>query len=275
MSTLFNHVHSSKQEGGMPLAFINSSYILAFPCGTRRAELANQSYIPYDPEARLNTEANNRKHTGLNGFTQSYIKEAFENGELSLVLDGYLFRINTESVEAFVNAFTDMLPDDSATNIYANIRVAKVKLYEGFENYFTEVLRDQTAEIDPLASIDVNTDVNGGYYFSGLSFSTSPLTKEDNEENTEGLVVSEKREDTSRIISLNILKKVTTDDGISSWQVNQEALLPDIKHGATADSIKVGTVYADNIVQNGGKVVTLKPELTDHGTYQLQFSFGK
>lgn len=268
MSTLFNHVHSSKQEGGMPLAFINSSYILAFPCGTRRAELTNQSYIPYDPEARLNTEANNRKHTGLNGFTQSYIKEAFENGELSLVLDGYLFRINTESVEAFVNAFTDMLPDDSlndATNIYANIRVAKVKLYEGFENYFTEVLRDQTAEIDPLASIDVNTDVNGGYYFSGLSFSTSPLT-----ENTEGPVISEKLEENSRIISLHILKK---SDG--AWQVNQEALLPDIKHGATVDSVKVGTVYADNIVQNGGRVVTLKPELTAAGTYQLQFSFGK
>ena len=270
MATLFNHDHWSKQKDGIQLAFINSSYVLAFPCGTRRAKLADQSYIPYDPEARLNTESNNRKHTSLNGFAQSYIK-AFDNGEFSIVLDGYLFRIKTESIKAFTDALPAFLSD--ATDIYANIRVAKVKLYEGFENYNTEVLRDQTANSDPLASIDVDTDDGNGYYFSGLSFSASPLTKEDNEENTEGLVVSEKREGNSKIISLNILKRSTVD---GAWQVNQEALLPDVKHGATVDSIKVGTVYADSIVQNDGRVVTLDVvELTDTGTYQLQFSFGK
>ena len=83
------------------LVFIESSYIKVFPCGCRKSELvetgATKQYIPIDPEARLNTEANNRKHSGLNGYKQEYLNYWNTNGELSLVLAGYLFNIKLAS----------------------------------------------------------------------------------------------------------------------------------------------------------------------------------
>ena len=68
------------------LIFIKSRYIKAFPCSRRRSNLTidtdgnensvlDKYYIPFDPEARLNTEANNRKHSALNGYKQDYLRE--------------------------------------------------------------------------------------------------------------------------------------------------------------------------------------------------------
>jgi hypothetical protein len=63
------------------LGFLNSMDINVFPCSRRNssiieAHLEGQShyYFPYDPEARLTTEANKLKESSLNGFTQTYIK---------------------------------------------------------------------------------------------------------------------------------------------------------------------------------------------------------
>ena len=88
------------------LVFIKSKNVNVFPCGRRRSNLIDADgstltvndryYIPFDPEARLNTEANNRKHSGLNGFRQSYIYDwsyTASSGVLSLVIEGYLFNI--------------------------------------------------------------------------------------------------------------------------------------------------------------------------------------
>ena len=88
------------------LTFIKSSNIQAYPCGRRRAvedrdlndndivEADEHIRIPFDPEARLNTEANNRKHSSLNGYTQTYLKEWDEKKKLlTVALAGYLFNI--------------------------------------------------------------------------------------------------------------------------------------------------------------------------------------
>ena len=58
-------IETHKTENDIDLTFIKSTCIQAYPCGRRRipdqtAETAGFR-IPFDPEARLNTEANNRK----------------------------------------------------------------------------------------------------------------------------------------------------------------------------------------------------------------------
>ena len=58
--------------------FVKSLNVQAFPCGRRRSD-SNQ-VIPFDPEARLNTEANNRKHSGINGYTQTFLKSDWNTG---------------------------------------------------------------------------------------------------------------------------------------------------------------------------------------------------
>ena len=85
------------------LVFIKSKNINAFPCGRRRGIINKESaadvYIPFDPEARLNTEANNRKHSSINGFKQSYLKWT-NDGTLLLVIEGYLFNITLTYIDA-------------------------------------------------------------------------------------------------------------------------------------------------------------------------------
>jgi hypothetical protein len=66
---------------GVALGFLNSMEINVFPCSRRNSSIIethmegqSHYYFPYDPEARLTTEANKIKETSLNGFTQTYIK---------------------------------------------------------------------------------------------------------------------------------------------------------------------------------------------------------
>lgn len=63
------------------LGFLNSMEINVFPCSRRNSSIIESQkegqshyYFPYDPEARLTTEANKIKETSSNGFTQTYIK---------------------------------------------------------------------------------------------------------------------------------------------------------------------------------------------------------
>ena len=85
------------------------------------------------------------------------------------------------------------------------------------------------------------------YYFSGLSFSTAPLS---GNEGTRSITNVYDEIDNAtlmqRVISLKILEKV---NGV--WQIYQPALLPEIEHGDIENSVKVGTLFADKIIQNG------------------------
>ena len=149
------------------LFFIKSESIKVFPCGRRRSlvdsdgssnTVSDRYYIPFDPEARLNTEANNRKHSSLNGFKQNYLNYWNSDGIISLVLAGYLFTIDAK-----------LLPDDfgkelvseaaaAGDHIYANIKLANIKFFEGTEvipECHTDILRDQTTHDDPLDCLDV------------------------------------------------------------------------------------------------------------------------
>ena len=319
---LFNETHLYDES---MLTFIKSTNIQAFPCGRRSSavnydknsdgKLDNEKYyFPFDPEARLNTEANNRKHSSLNGYTQTYLKQWNTDSKLlTMSLAGYLFSIylvdkqtsqNTDfsDVNAFgtkvinclkakaehdINiattydkperqAFAEaMLAQiDSATRIYANIIVEDVHLFSSNANeYFTSILRDQfdTANIDlrdakniPEQLLDLlNRPTAEGiqnleerrnpenYYFSGLSFSTTPLTGESKTRSSSvnyevPRIYMPDDKTTQLTVSLCILErpKVGVDEHgndvfADTWQIHQPAYLPFIEHGSTEDSIVV------------------------------------
>jgi hypothetical protein len=273
--SIFNEVHNTKNDGsGINMAFIKSLKIQAFPCGRRRGFVDTDSptddaYIPFDPEARLNTEANNRKHTSLNGFTDSYIKSWTDN-KLELVVGGYFFSIDN----AEKNDFSSFASSESDTAIYANILLHKVPLLSGDDlAYGSYILRNQSAtsgsgadnppstEIDLLrtaASGEAQTNFiknKENYYFSGLSFTTVALTE---------------CTDNQQRISLQILEKVE-----GAWRIYQPALLPKIEHGKEEDSVKVKKLIVEDSIKLGSEgisVPSLKVVELKSGKYQLQFS---
>lgn len=273
------------------LTFIKSLNVKAYPCGRRRSQLIDGStedyYIPFDPEARLNTEANNRKHSSTNGYTQTYIRK-WDNETLSLVLGGYLFDIKLEGdftdSEKGKNKFgSDIIANvdssgSTANKIYANILIEEVPLYTGFTQYYTEVLRNQSSTENPSTSLDLlvssdtaESDDSNDYYFSGLSFSTKPLTD-----------LTESFGEDQYVVSLCILEKTRGE-----WRLYNPSLLPKIEHGETENSVKMKTVLVDNLkmpyTNPTDKTTTIRsvPSLNvvetskGSGVYQLQFAFGK
>lgn len=251
-----------KESGSV---FIKSKNVNAFPCGRRRGIIdkteAVDAYIPFDPEARLNTEANNRRHSGLNGFKQSYLKWT-DNGFLTLVIEGYLFTINLRyasndnSVQedysnpyllgSKLEEFLSFGGGKLITEIYANIRLANVKFFDGtntVKELATQILRDQTPSAEPESCLDLFIDETGSgtenadnYYFSGLSFSDKPLGNNID------------------VFSLQILEKVN-----DAWVIKERSKLPKIDHGSTRDSVLIkGDLVVDkavdaedNMVANG------------------------
>ena len=249
-------------DRGITLAFIKSLNVNAFPCGRRRSTPYNgtnedDSRIPYDPEARLNTEANNRKHSSLNGFTQTYLRH-WDTKQLSLVLGGYLFDItldNNTSIDSFVDDFTSISKEikKDIDHIYANILIDNTKLFENIDAgliYYTDVLDSWTsAEANDNSALDLLIDSlladltdNNNYYFSSLAFSSVPIATKLKELNTYSTRDEYTTKENKKIISLCILDKV--DD---VWKVHEPARLPKIEHGAIEDSVAINILSVSKI----------------------------
>lgn len=290
---MFNETHDVSLNGAK-LAFIKSSNIQVYPCGRRRSQRVtgidkngdgfttdDEYYIPFDPEARLNTEANNRKHSGLNGFTQTYLNTwNVDEKLLSLSIAGYLFNIKLDTNYAGINDFCNNIVAKlgaDTTTVYANILLEETPLFAGFNDYNTYVLRNQSDTTTAEASLDLlsnSADKSNSselenpdnYYFSGLSFSSEPLSGIKTTRSTKTITAVDKLPE--QVISLCILEKIN-----DAWQIHEPARLPKIEHGDVNDSIKVGTLLVNNITQNGGSVPSM--QVVDTGTaYQLQFTFG-
>lgn len=277
------------------LTFVKSTHVHAYPCGRRRSELVqlrssqdetSQRYIPFDPEARLNTENNTRKQT----FQPTYLKEWFVpdteqltnhiSGYVSMVIDGYQFTIDLpydglcHTASDFAEAVVTALGATTATQLYANIRVEETPLFAGTDlTYQTGVLRNQTntslpaVSIDLLASTSLDKESPESYFFSGLSFSAQPITQKpfSKEPDTEGLQLDKLINVSStemlynldgtpyqRLTSLCILYK----DANGNWVINTAALLPEIKRGAGENSIVVSDIEADDIYANSMRTAT-------------------
>ena len=271
------------------LVFVKSRCIKVFPCSRRKSELvdadgndntvSDKYYIPFDPESRLNTEANNRKHSALNGYTQTYLNYWSTDGELSVVLAGYLFNIatgetGTDAVNNFGKAILKALDTNTPTAIYVNIKLANMTFFSSgtakIPEATTEVLRNQSTTKEPLACLDLFSGSNktdpDQYYFYGLSLSSENLSKKCPDEG---------------FVSLQLLDY--NNDG--NWIIHEASRLPKIAHGDEKDSIVVGnlhvtgdatvdgTLWAKTILQgtDGKPAASLEVVKTTEGQYQLQF----
>jgi hypothetical protein len=272
------------------LAFLKSAEIQAYPCGRRRSEEIDggSNRFPFDPEARLNTEANNRKHSGLNGYTQTYLnKWDTDNKHLSLALAGYLFDIQLDTLsepdtfgkalisalksmaESFAAAGTDTAAEakaealkaeiNTAEHIYANVVIEDVDLFIGFQNYHTGILRNQSGIsidlpegfLDLLVPLADKTE-SENYYFSGLSFSTEAFTTDPSHEEPVSFkrTIGNTEVDVSQtLVSLCILEKVE-----NVWKVYEPAKLPNIKHGSAEDSVEIEELIVNNDITVTNKV---------------------
>ena len=299
---MFNETHKTSING-KDLVFIKSTNIQAYPCGRRRSQQIDtvdrnkdgkvqedeKYFIPFDPEARLNTEANNRKYSSLNGYTQTYL-ERWDEVEKVLILSlgGYLFTISLSDNCITVKDFSKELLTklnlsdyNSITKIYANILLEETPLFSGFNDYNTWVLRDQANNTIGETCLDLlNTSAtNDGtsakiqdfnnYYFSGLSFSVVPLSGK--EETRSDKHVDESGKRSQHIISLCILNKIR-----NTWYVNESARLPKIEHGDTIDSVKISHLEVNSLKQDGIAVPSLAIQEVSGADgkiyYQLQFS---
>ena len=266
------------------LVFIKSKYINVFPCGRRRARLIDElnddktsGYIPFDPEARLNTEANNRKHSGLNGFKQSYLVHWSNDTRdgILFAISSYLFKIalalDNTSNNIEPKDFGKTLASENYLNndidgelIYATIRLADVALFGGsaeIETVGTEVLRDQATTSFPstcldllipyetLAKTDKELTINNyknkstSYYFSGLSFSKKDLTDKD-----------------EKVISVPILIKN------GEWQIYDLFRLPEIEHGDTRHSVNIPGDLSISATEDARGDLSVAGDLTVTGT---------
>lgn len=253
------------------LVFVKSLNIKAFPCGRRRAELIDadndnklDGYIPFDPEARLNTEANNRRYSGLNGFKQSYLVN-WNSRSVLFVIGGYLFRIDAAMDPATFGEKVAEHLGNNVDKIYANIRLVNVELFSGggIGTVSTEVLCEQARTQNPSTCLDFPIENVAGnesatyksdsnnYYFAGLSLSSKDLE------------AANEFEDSSSVISEQILEKDTN----GHWQVYNPFRLPKIDHGDTRDSIKIegdltvkatdsnaGNISADGAISANGDI---------------------
>ncbi len=255
------------------LVFIKSNNIKAFPCGRRRAivdsdnnnnTVSDKYYIPFDPEARLNTEANNRKHSGLNGFKQSYLMDtsfiAGGKSSISMVIAGYLFNIEIDSSTSTIDSVADFgtaiaaaleLEHNEPSSIFANIKLANMKFFDGATDVpaaTTEILRDQTTNEAPLVCLDILYDPNedkedpDNYYFYGLSFSKDNL---------------ENKEPNNSWVSLQLL-----DYKNGTWVSHEASNLPKIEHGDEKDSVIIpgnltvnNNLYVKNNITADGDII--------------------
>jgi hypothetical protein len=294
---MFNETHSIylDEDNSINLTFIKSLKVQAYPCGRRRGLIdkdgngivsSTDSYLPFDPEARLNTEANNRKYSSLNGYTQTYLKEwDGQNKLLTMSLAGYLFNIDIGGDYATVDSFGQAIAkvnEDITARVYANIVIEDVHLFSGFHEYYTGVLRDQAANVKssaPEASLDLlNTDIANNdiaadrglsiddrrnannFYFSGLSFSAAPITGGENVTRKENTVTCTRENAsgqeatiTQTWVSLCILEKV---EGV--WQIHQPAYLPKIEHGTGEDSITIDSAEINSTLTAKEAKITTK-----------------
>jgi hypothetical protein len=286
------HPVSSEQAA---VAFLKSLYIDAFPCGRRRSTKVDNNYhIPFDPEARLNTEANNRKGSGLNGFTTTYLSD-WTDKALTLALAGYLFTINvtdlndSENYRSFGKELASILQETNSKYLYANILIEDTPLYHGKVkdlDYDTSILGSLIKDAIEALDLEIpikefpeaernNADYARNYYFSGLAFSTVNLAYfyEQNKNGrwdplADNLKTRYEYTDSvkKRIVSLCILEK--TGEAEESWKIHEPARLPNITHGTTSNSIILGdTTIDDNLtVQNNVTVANLAKSLDIEAT---------
>lgn len=291
---MFNKRHQIGRgsNSGQYLSFLGSKYVKVFPCGRRRAYKKDGTPIPFDPEAKLNTELNNRKVSGLNSLNESfYVGQEWSTDLLRLVIGGYSFDIELangyKNVADFCEKATDFIGNNDKA-IYANIKLSKIQIYESNDSSYdsssaldsyTWVLKNQSDDTN-ISYLDIKIKDDPAtiddFYFSGLSFSTYPLVDDmtTDTDYAHGPIYSS-ADVTQQDFSIKLF---IYDKG---WKLNPAILLPELSHGDTDKSVRFTELQADKIVQFVGEdrvkfdvpamAINYKEQDGDDLVYQLKF----
>ena len=148
--------------------YFKSNDIKVFPC-TYRGKKADGTI--FNPEAKLTTELNYTLLSKLGGgFDRaSYIiglDNNIDNSILKVVLGGYYFEINLTTYQEILNG-----ESGKATNLHIEL-VSKKIVGDTAE---TKILKDLNTEDNNHNSLD--TEIEGEYYFVGLSYSIDNAPK--------------------------------------------------------------------------------------------------
>ena len=291
---MFNEKHQIGRgsNSGQYLSFLGSKYVKVFPCGRRRAYKKDGTPIPFDPEAKLNTELNNRKVSGLNSINESfYVGQEWSTDLLRLVIGGYSFDIELadgyKNIVDFCDKTTEFIGNNDKA-IYANIKLSKIQIYESNDSSYdssnaldsyTWVLKNQSDDTDiSHLDIEIKTDPStiDDFYFSGLSFSTYPLVDDmtTDIDYAHGPIYSS-ADITQQDFSIKLF---IYDKG---WKLNPAILLPELSHGDTDKSVRFTELQADKMVQFVGEdkvkfdvpamAISYKESVDDDSIYQLKF----
>ena len=291
---MFNEKHQIGRgsNSGQHLSFLGSKYVKVFPCGRRRAYKKDGTPIPFDPEAKLNTELNNRKVSGLNSINESfYVGQEWSTDLLRLVIGGYSFDIELadgfKEINDFCGNAVTFIENNDNNAIYANIKLSKIQIYESNDSYdfsdaldsYTWVLKNQSADTN-ISYLDIKSTDNPStiddFYFSGLSFSTYPLVDDmttDTDYAHSPIYSSDNVTQQDFSIKLFIYDK--------GWKLNPAILLPELSHGDTDKSVRFTELQADKMVQFVGEnkvkfdvpamAINYKETDGEDNVYQLKF----
>jgi hypothetical protein len=252
------------------LTFLKSLNVQVFPCGHRRSTVLSDevSRIPFDPEARLNTELNNLKRSSLNGFTQTYLDlwdETYK--KLTVSLAGYLFSIDLDDSYIAPDEFGTSLAkkfEADISNIYLNIIIEDTPLFVGEPKAYTTSVLGSLVESNDESALDLlvrgkteSSSSKDDYYFSGLAFSPMPLVSAVRDKYSK-VASFNTRDDFSflvkigdnqvvkkRIVSLHLLEKVEGE-----WKIHEPARLPVVKHGQDRDSVVIDNLQISRLRTN-------------------------
>lgn len=291
---MFNKKHQIGRgsNSGQYLSFLGSKYVKVFPCGRRRAYKKDGTPIPFDPEAKLNTELNNRKVSGLNSINESfYVGQEWSTDLLRLVIGGYSFDIELadgyKNIADFCTKVAEFIGDSNKKAIYANIKLSKIQIYESNDSYdssdaldsYTWVLKNQSDDTN-ISHLDIkiknDPSTIDDFYFSGLSFSTYPLVDDmaTDADYAHGEIYS-----SDNVTQQDFSIKLFIYD--KGWKLNPAILLPELSHGDTDKSVRFTELQADKMVQFVGEdkvkfdvpamAINYKKSVGEDLVYQLKF----
>lgn len=181
---------------------------------------------------------------------------------------------------------------NDATSLYANILTETVPFVEGELDALdatSVILRNQDSA-ETAQSLDAPVckeslspnDPNpygkhpSHFYFSGLSFSAIPAAKTDLAENAEEArhayeTIAAYSEIATKTIQEYTSLRLFIKQG-SKWLINQEALLPELRHGDIENSVDVGHLRAESLTRDGISVPSLEVKKTTGNYYRLVFT---
>jgi hypothetical protein len=213
--------------------YFKSSDVKVFPSSFRGSYKVSASApeITFDPEARLNTEANFVAPKTTLGKTAYIVKyDDKDNKKIAFVLGGYYFEIL--DLDKYLKELANKTIGITLRTIRLQDPVEKASTSQKDSVRETKIL-DSWLNTNKATSSDIilDTEIAGEYCFTGLKVLESDL-------NTEGA------DDT--------IKLFLSESGT----LNQEALIPMLEHGA-----------GDNTLKHGKELIAAGANQTVIGTY--------